>query len=104
MDQEKQRIAIANVCGLKDVRLMKSSWLWRGDALVYGNETLVPNYLTDLNAMHEAEKLFTNPHSDKHIRQSYRNWLHKLNRGQVWSATAPQRAEAFLRTLNLWEE
>lgn len=69
-----------------------------------------PDYLNDLNAMHEAEK---NLKSKQKV--DYWNWLDKFvgnpptdNIYLVWGdatfATAAQRAEAFLRTLNLWEE
>jgi hypothetical protein len=72
----------------------------------------LPNYHGDLNAMHEAEcalqnmgkfwpdyidelsKLFRCGFSDKDAT----NW------SQMCRATAPQRAEAFLRTLGIWEE
>lgn len=69
-----------------------------------------PDYVDDLNAMHEAEKYLDDE-----------QWLeYMLNLQDVlccnpdrskWtvcrenmSATAHQRAEAFLRTLNLWTE
>jgi hypothetical protein len=70
--------------------------------------------ITDLNAMHEAEKVM----KAKGIFSSYLSALakvcgfdaqgdeawHKLHAGMeaVASATAAQRAEAFLRTLNLY--
>lgn len=63
----------------------------------------LPNYLHDLNAMHEAEKSLT-------PEQFYRYYwkLIKLVGGQTdlhpISATAAQRAEAFLRTISKWKE
>jgi len=84
----------------------------------YGFETL-PDYLHDLNAMHEAWKhciepkglytqiLFANellviccPNADRLSREPYgdREYAITIN------ATAAQRAEAFLRTLGLWSE
>jgi hypothetical protein len=67
----------------------------------------LPDYLNDLNAMREAEKIL-----DENTRFRYEIILHSLNTKyglgiSVWEtvhATAAQRAEAFLRTLNLWEE
>lgn len=71
----------------------------------------VPDYVGDLNAMHEAEKaLFENEEPER-----YREQLNKAcGYGRAWKdseccpaivhATSAQRAEAFLRTLNLWEE
>lgn len=65
--------------------------------------------LKDLNAMHEAEN--TLPVT---LRSFYCDYLihGRVNppetkvwgRWQVVNATASQRAEAFLRTLNLWQE
>lgn len=58
--------------------------------------------LIDLNAMHEAEKWLTWKQRD-----AYRELLTEAEQGAGWNilhATAAQRAEAFLRTLNLWTE
>lgn len=53
-----------------------------------------PDYYRDLNAMHEAEKIFDNGQILRYVQ-----WL---PRGAL--STAAQRAEAFLRTLNLWRD
>lgn len=54
-----------------------------------------PDYLNELNAMHEAEKVLTlNQHFD------YTGRLEKTLNG--FCAPADQRAEFFLRTLGLW--
>lgn len=66
----------------------------------------VPDYLNDLNAMHEAEKLL-----DDQI-YSYTMWIIKIlkwiaRREPTFAlihATAPQRAEGLLRTIGKWEE
>lgn len=62
-----------------------------------------PDYLNDLNAMHEAEEKLTDSQTQKYIDElvnvtnvGYRNYY------AVYHATAAQRAEAFLRTLNLY--
>ena len=52
----------------------------------------MPDYLNDLNAMHEAEKVLNDHQWDDYICQL----------GHAMGATAAQRAEAFLKTLNLW--
>jgi hypothetical protein len=57
-----------------------------------------PDYCSDLNAMHEAENFFA---SAEQLR-NYEDILDDGNGGH--SATARQRAEAFLRTLGKWEE
>ncbi len=67
----------------------------------------LPDYLNDLNAMHEAEKMLTEAQ-----RHTYTHHLHALavkqcNAHMCYSAcvaTASRRSEAFLRTLNLWED
>jgi hypothetical protein len=56
------------------------------------------DYCTDLNAMHEAEKVLT-----FEDWESYRDELGGSFRGCA-HATARQRAEAFLRTLGKWKE
>ena len=92
MTHEAQRIAIAEACGWTSLRLVGEEPMGRPPLTTDRYET-VPDYLTDLNAMHEAE-----------------NWLR--TKGVVWvdyenrigkCASAAQRAEAFLRTLNLWK-
>ncbi len=60
----------------------------------------IPDYLNDLNAMHEAEKVL--------VREQRFAYWHELNNivmgtVHVAFATAAQRAEAFLKTLNLWK-
>jgi hypothetical protein len=69
---------------------------------------LVPRFSQDLNAMHEAEKLLTD---EQWFRYRAELWnitprsfaLPDCERATI-HATARQRAEAFLRTLNLWPE
>ena len=72
-----------------------------------GHPLPIPNYCTDLNAMHEAEMILTD------LRE-YCLWITDVCRGgtympqnyeemfQMVNATARQRAEAFLRTKGLW--
>lgn len=107
MTPEAQRIAIAEACELENVH-----WDLDISELVYGTGTRirVPNYLSDLNAMHEAENILNEQQG-----ATYALFLHKVgpNRARgdylgkdfdVLHATAAQRAEAFLRTLNLWDD
>lgn len=59
-----------------------------------------PDYLKDLNAMHEAEKVLNDDQWS-----TYADLL-RLECGHCFrlaAATAKQRAEAFLKTLNLWQ-
>ena len=86
MNIEKQRIAIAEACG------------------IFGD---CPDYINDLNAMHKAEKILTN---DQHLQ--YHLTLTKVCTGYALPeffgsairASAEQRAKAFLRTLGKWED
>ena len=93
MSPEKQRVAIARACGWEYC----DGWHHPdgGDCL--------PDYLNDLNAMHEAEKVLT----DRQTRTYTANLWRMTHYAKIFSsihATAPQRCEAFLRTLGLWEE
>ena len=62
----------------------------------------LPDYLNSLDAMHEVEKVL-NPDQESVY------WEHLLQAHeyiQPWAGTssASQRAEAFLRTVNLWKD
>lgn len=62
---------------------------------------LIPDYLNDLNAMAGAEKVLND---EEYAR--YALWLGPLTNQRVRSyisATALQRAEAFLRVKGLWK-
>jgi hypothetical protein len=118
MSPEAQRIAIAEACP-KIARLDsgRSWWLDRGEydsSACYVDSPFDP--INDLNAMHEAEKVLTNYQHEQRGKwileimnetavgyvSDYASQLRSLSR--VASATAAQRAEAFLRTLNLWDD
>ena len=114
MTPEKQRIAIAEICGWKfitmvtDVRDISHRFLEGNDK--FGKCGEIPNYTSSLDAMHEAEQVL----SDKSI--SYVGYLEDTTRYHLctdnleiikWrfiSATAAQRAEAFLKTFGKWED
>ncbi len=78
----------------------------------YGNFTVdCPNYLNDLNAMHEAEKMLTEEQQDDyviHLTDSISEEVCDLQpRVGEWllaTATAAQRAEALLKTIGEWIE
>jgi hypothetical protein len=94
MTAEAQRLAIAQACGWTDIDVQGEYCFGTEaakselDARQFMME--LPHYCSDLNAIHEAEK--TLPDS---LFVVYANKLAPC-------ATAAQRAEAFLRTLNLW--
>jgi hypothetical protein len=103
MSPDKQRIAIAEACGWKCPCGFKEAFAcWvRPSAMDHQTEWL-PDYLVDLNAMHEALK--TQP---IRIQQKYIPVLRNLCAVEgSWpeEATAAQRAEAFLHTIGKWED
>ena len=62
----------------------------------------VPDYLNDLNAMHEALKFIG---EIKGIDLCWHlNDMGISGEWEILTATAEELAEAFLKTLNLWEE
>ena len=110
MNKENQRIAIAEACGWTASLNYGSmgGWITRDPSGNHGYDAIggtrdgaflrsCPDYLNDLNAMHEAEKVLTD---DDH--KTYRSWLVVVCYGQHWLATAEKRAEAFLRTIGKW--
>jgi len=119
VNPEQQRVAIAEACGWKEIRaeidwLPKEltgifTWPHPTDAekiKYFINRKPIPDYLNDLNAMHEAEKVLT---VDQLIDQA--EWLGASSNEmpiKSWAvllrATAAQRAEAFLRTIGKWKE
>lgn len=115
MKPEEQRIAIAEACGLKEYQSPAGAY-WYGEdhPSCQDGATLweLPDYLNDLNAMHEAEKILTPKQRDAYFWEllkttpSYDLMVDGLdgNNGgfEFISMTAPQRAEAFLHTLNLY--
>lgn len=100
MSPEKQRIAIATACGWT-----ADSWCLTPSGWVFADA--VPDYLNDLNAMHEAEEVLM----EKGVNAwwSYVAFINRHNSRQFGTetavhATAAEKCEAFLRTLGLWEE
>jgi len=59
----------------------------------------IPDFYGDLNAMHEAEKTMSDDLTDR-FRQILMSAM--LRFSDAISATAAQRAEAFLRTVGKW--
>jgi len=124
MKPEEQRIAIAEVCGyVWNIGLPTKSGWWtdphgfqvswgnnKSDAL---NQIEGTNYLNDLNACHEMEKTLTHDridgaefgrYLDNLVEIAYRKPAHPSGYSTAVNATATQRCESFLKTLNLWIE
>lgn len=103
MTPESQRIAIAEACpslfivGASSFGLTQ---LYRNDD---GRKGSSVDPLHDLNAMHEAEKVAIRGHYDMEYRETLERVCNEGYAAIVY-ATAAQRAEAFLRTLNPWKD
>lgn len=112
MTAEAQRIAIATACGWTVSEGAHGVFYFPpgvkpGSGFAgYRSLEHVPDYLNDLNAMHEAEKILNNGQW-----ALYDKWLlsvatpHQFVRYRhVIHSTTTQRAEAFLRTIGKWED
>ena len=91
MNKEQQRIAIAEACGI-----------------THGVLCTITDFLNNLNAMHEAERMFEN---DSALRALYIENLEivtqcpfSVSEWYCATATAAQRSESFLRTIGKWVE
>lgn len=110
MTDEEINKAIAEACGWK----LLANNRWTKPCGIYAD---LPNYAADLNAMHEAEKVLTEEqfyeygaNLDKITLPKNKMemcYVHCPEAGmyrELVCATATQRAEAFLKTLDLWEQ
>lgn len=108
MTPEQQQIAIAKTCGWTAEQDSNGYWratnkksgyafeLWVSERNVWSQG--IPDYLDDLNACHEMEKVLTYEQIDDYYIELAKRMV------RPFRATAGQRAEAFLRILRLWEE
>ena len=113
MTPEAQKIAIAEACGWTDCQHVKSIGLTKGypptnNPPKYGTYengmAQLPDYLNDLNAMHEAEKTL-NPIQAAGYAKNLTSiaWQSEQPVFAPMTANAAQRAEAFLRTIDKWK-
>jgi hypothetical protein len=100
MTDEELRIKMAGLCGWKyDGKVWYSESLdqdfWKSPS----GETLLGclDYLHDLNAMHEAEKLMTREQQRKYTKLLHPKYIDNLSGDWcILHATARQRAEVFV--------
>ena len=99
MTNEQINITIAKACGWREVFLNQNSIPW-GFNIGLNYSQRIPDYCNDLNAMHEAEKVLS-----EEVRNHYIDLLGDiyLDSWEFATATAKQRAEAFLKTIGKWE-
>ncbi len=110
MNAEKQRVAIAEACGWREIKA--SNVAWGHPEGFHPTEATgrrrLPDYLNSLDAMHEAEKVLT-PLGKEDLYLQFLGVINfeegtKLFKWGMATATAAQRAEAFLRCLSLWND
>lgn len=111
MTDEQINAAIAEACGWTDIVHHPDFGLMGRDPSTHGLRTCIPYYASDLNAMHEAEQeQWRKNHNSRYI---FIYELNKILRPTVGNrveyihlldATARQHAEAFLKTIEKWEE
>ncbi len=107
MTPEQQNRAIAEWCGYKQILFHGrdgenfsenfQEWRWYKNDLWMTEG--IPDYLNDLNAMHEAENLLT-----EYQQKTY--WCH-ISTTSTWTvchADARKRAEALLKTIGKWKD
>ena len=117
MTDEQINQCIAEACGWKEVE----PWL-NGDRCFELNKSVcgyraedLPDYCTDLNAMHEAEEALTEEQWDimfqylilirwKDANEDERRGVGLQKALSPSRATARQRAKAFLKTVGKWEK
>lgn len=120
MSPEAQRIAIATACGWErspNAFPGSRKWMRRQADGTWTSPEPLPDFLNDLNAMADAEKMLDS--KDQDVRSLFLDYLLLSEEGNDdWDmhrtrfeadyhsvrATAAQRAEAFLRALNLWDD
>ena len=127
MNKEKQRISIAEFCDFKEL----TGDPWRGGAwmsprfksirhfMLNGEPAIhkdaLPDYLNDLNAMHEAVCRLSDTDLDIYAKHLCKIMLrtvevpeceHTATRLLIGAlkATAEQQAEALLKTIRKWED
>ena len=104
MSPAEQRIAIAKACGWKFTAPPIGgiqSCDWQAPSGAYCQKC--PDYLNSLDAMYEAEKILTADQKLNYMPAVC--WVAETNINGFYyiHSTAAQRAEAFLKTLELWK-
>lgn len=118
MNTGAQQIAIAKACGWREAFPQKGDahpetkrggillpYYWVNE-ITHERRMELPDYLNDLNAMHEAEKIldFAQMCMMGEILREIEMRTEQARGSFRWHTTAAQRAEAFLRTLGKWQD
>ena len=98
MTDQQLNAAIAEACGWKEVRVNGNAGIYKGFDNGAELRPDIPDYCSDLNAMHEAEK-FIYKHNNM-----WNAYYYAIGAGPFsLHATARKKAEAFLRAIGKWE-
>lgn len=102
MNQQEINKRIATVCGWQVHP--KDKWVVIPPNSPHSVQPIstIPDYYNDLNAMHEAENTLNGSQWNAYV--IFIAEKPPQPHGWLLAATAAQRAEAFLRTINQWEE
>lgn len=115
MSPEAQRIAIAESVGKEVFFDEGENWIMIGDGRCGLFEENSPDYLKDLNAMHEVIETLSIGEKSGYIMELMNvccehpigcvpDWLRdRQSLARLTQATASQKAEAYLRTIGKWE-
>jgi hypothetical protein len=99
MTPNEQNKTIAEYCGWKH----RDGGMWYNPGGSTVGEELMPNYHSDLNAMHKAELFMLSVDPILYKQVYLKTYMDCYFNGGV-SAEASERAEAFLRTIGKWKE
>jgi hypothetical protein len=115
MTPNNQRIALAKLCGWTFVEMVRlygeDVYLGRDPHGEFAHQ--LPDYLNDLNVMHETEKLFLHFVEQMNTYSEFlrmiveeETTLNTLDHPSfiLLHATAAQRAKAFLQTFDQWRD
>lgn len=106
MTHEKQRIALAEWAGYVELDYETQARILYGRQGSRGALVKIPDYLNDLNAVHLLEMKLPKPKLPQdYWNVGYGRFKTILSNitSEPYSATAAQRCEAILKTLNLWK-
>jgi hypothetical protein len=110
MSPERQRVVIAELCGFTCIA---KSDFGPVNGFCQGELVRVPDYTGDLNAMHDALKVVRMQSKEADFWFQLRQVLGFPDAESDWShldffsavdCSAPQLAEALIRTFNKWED
>lgn len=118
MNPDRQRIKLAEWSGLTNCSICPcgcgdSHAVILGDDNTFDRSVKIPRYLSDLNAVHELEKRLSAREKGNYASKLFQICNISEPRTEMqerdgWfihiHATAAQRCEALLKTLNLWED